>query len=94
MIQLPVKYGSLTPKQRAEVRNLYIQQQKEKCWYCKNKLSELPPNHVLAREIDWKLFPPNFLKYPIHLHHSHRTDKTIGAVHALCNAVLWQYHGQ
>ena len=40
------------------------------------------------------LFPPNFFKWPVHLHHSHDTGMTIGAVHARCNAVLWQYHGE
>jgi hypothetical protein len=28
------------------------------------------------------------------LHHCHQTGLTIGAVHAKCNAVLWQYHGE
>jgi hypothetical protein len=40
------------------------------------------------------LFPPNFLKYPVHLQHNHDTDMTEGAVHARCNAVMWQYHGR
>jgi hypothetical protein len=40
------------------------------------------------------LFPKNFLKWPVHLHHSHDTGMTIGAVHSYCNAVLWQYHNE
>lgn len=32
--------------------------------------------------------------YPVHLHHDHKTGLTIGAVHAKCNAVLWQYYGE
>jgi hypothetical protein len=40
------------------------------------------------------LFPELFLKYPVHLHHSHVTGLTIGAVHAYCNAVLWVYHDE
>jgi len=40
------------------------------------------------------LFPRGFFGYPIHLHHSHDTGMTIGAVHAHCNAVLWQYEGE
>jgi len=30
----------------------------------------------------------------MHLHHNHETDMTEGAVHAYCNAVLWQYEGK
>ena len=32
--------------------------------------------------------------HPIHLHHDHDTDLTIGAVHAYCNAILWEYHNE
>ena len=42
----------------------------------------------------WDLFPPNFLKYKVHLQHNHSTGMTEGAVHALCNAVMWQYEGR
>jgi hypothetical protein len=34
------------------------------------------------------------LKSPIHLQHDHDTGLTEGAVHAYCNAVLWQYEGR
>jgi hypothetical protein len=47
-----------------------------------------------APKIDASLFPPTMFKYPVHLHHNHVTGMTIGAVHALCNAVLWQYLGE
>jgi hypothetical protein len=30
----------------------------------------------------------------IHLQHCHKTNMTEGAVHAYCNAVLWQYEGK
>lgn len=53
-----------------------------------------PPEKITSKPINWKLFPKEFLKNPIHLHHSHDTDMTLGAVHAYCNAVLWQYHGE
>jgi hypothetical protein len=51
-------------------------------------------DHILKKDINLRLFPPNFLKYPIHLHHCHDTGMTIGAVHCHCNAVLWQYLGK
>lgn len=44
--------------------------------------------------VNMKLFPPNFFKHPVHLHHDHQTGMTIGAVHNHCNAVLWQYYGE
>ena len=53
----------------------------------KDKAISLPANYD-------RLFPESFFKYPVHLHHSHDTGKTIGAVHAYCNAVLWEYYGQ
>jgi hypothetical protein len=34
------------------------------------------------------------LLHPVHLQHSHVTGLTEGAVHAFCNAVLWQYEGR
>ena len=40
------------------------------------------------------LFPAFFLSHPIHLQHNHETNMTEGAVHARCNAVLWQYEGR
>ena len=51
-------------------------------------------NDIKNKKINWKLFPPNFLKYPIHLQHCHKTGWTEGAVHAYCNAVMWQYEGR
>jgi hypothetical protein len=53
-----------------------------------------PNIDVLTMPINEKIFPPNFFKYPVHLHHDHNTGMTIGAVHAYCNAVLFQYHGE
>lgn len=34
------------------------------------------------------------LRYPVHLQHNHDTGMTEGAVHARCNAVMWQYLGR
>lgn len=91
MYKLPIDYTKLTPKQRKEVREQYIKEQDGECFYCGCSLSESPPKEITDKPINWKLFPPNFLKYPIHLQHSHTTGMTEGAVHSYCNAVMWQY---
>lgn len=93
-MNLPVDYEKLSPRKRREVRLEYIKRQGNKCFYCKAPLDSPPPKKVLDRAIDWELFPPNFLKYPIHLQHDHYTGMTEGAVHAYCNAVMWQYEGR
>lgn len=93
-VSLPVDYTKLSGKQRREVRELYRIHQNDLCPYCQNKLDSEPAQAVLDAAIDLGLFPFGFLKNPIHLHHDHNTGMTIGAVHARCNAVLWQYHGE
>lgn len=93
-MKLPVKYSELKWFERKEVRKKYIEEQEEKCFYCGESLNEKPPERITEKRIDWDLFPPNFLKYPVHLQHDHRTDLTEGAVHAYCNAVMWQYEGR
>jgi hypothetical protein len=93
-MKLPIDYRTATWQERKKAREQYVKLQENKCYYCGGVLSETPPEKIKSKKINWKLFPPNFLKYPIHLHHSHDTGKTIGAVHALCNAVLWQYEGE
>lgn len=90
-MELPVDYGSLTPAERKVVREEYIKLQEGKCYYCKGKLSDSPPSKIMKKRIIRTLFPENFFKWPVHLHHSHETGLTIGAVHCYCNAVLWQY---
>jgi len=85
------KYSTLNPWERIRKRNEYIKAQNDKCWYCGYDIYGEPPNKP---PIDWSLFPENFLKYPIHLQHDHETDWTEGAVHAYCNAVMWQYEGR
>lgn len=62
--------------------------------HCGTLLSRAADQIVLSKPIDVSLFPENFFRWPVHLHHSHKTGMTIGAVHAYCNAVLWQYHGE
>lgn len=91
---LPTFYSGLSPNEKRQVREQYISKQDNKCCHCGESLDGPPAEHISKKHIFWKSFPPNFLKYPVHLHHSHDTDLTIGAVHAYCNAVLWQYHGE
>jgi hypothetical protein len=91
-IELPVDYRSISSAKRKAVREEYVARQGGLCAYCKGSLAKKPPDHVASKWINWSLFPPNFLRYPVHLQHSHETGMTEGAVHAYCNAVLWQYH--
>lgn len=93
-IRLPIKYSETRPFRRKLVREEYVRRQKGKCYYCKAPLSEKPAAKVLAKPLDKSCIPKNFFDYPVHLHHCHITDDTIGAVHAYCNAVLWQYYGE
>jgi len=91
---LPAKYSKLSSPERALVRERYAELQDGLCYYCKMPLAGDPPLDVLVLPIHWWLFPPNFLAHPVHLHHNHLTDMTIGTVHAYCNAVLFQYEGE
>ena len=95
-MELPTRYSKLDWKksEKAFVREQYVKEQNGLCYYCSKLLNQDPPEEIISKEINWKLFPPNFLKYPIHLQHNHKTDMTEGAVHAYCNAVLWQYEGK
>lgn len=92
--KLPVLYSKADAQQRREVREQYVKQQNGLCYWCKSPLDRKPPEEITRKKINWKLFPPNFLRYPVHLQHDHRSDLTEGAVHAYCNAVMWQYHGR
>ena len=94
MYALPVDYTKLEWWERKEVREQYIKEQNSKCFYCKCDLNKDAPQNITKMKINWKLFPPNFLKYPIHLQHNHDTGMTEGAVHNYCNAVMWQYEGK
>ena len=93
-MKLPAMYASLSWKEKKAVREEYVKLQNGKCMLCLQDLTNSQSNSVLSLKINWKLFPPNFLKYPVHLQHCHNTGLTEGAVHAYCNAVLWQYHGR
>lgn len=94
---LPVRYDHLDPKGRWLVMQQYIKNQRNRCWHCEGRLDLPPPQHITDRCIKWELFggdADTFLAAPVHLQHNHTTMKTEGAVHAYCNAVLWQYYGR
>lgn len=93
-MELPVKYHKISGYQRRKVREQYVRIQEGKCYHCGAPLEGPPTEDITSRWIYKKLFPPNFFDYPVHLHHNHDTDLTIGAVHCECNAVLWQYYGE
>jgi hypothetical protein len=93
-MKLPVKYSEIPYRERWKVRKAYIIEQEGICPYCKAPLNKDPHPDSLAFPVDESLFPKGFFKNSHHLHHCHETDLTIGVVHARCNALLWQYHGQ
>ena len=93
-MNLPAYYDELTPYEKKSVRQQYRVLQNNNCWYCKTSLDGDPAEIVANKTIKLSLFPDNFLMYPVHLQHDHNTGLTEGAVHAYCNAVLWQYEGK
>ena len=94
MYNLPVRYNDYSFGQRREIRLQYVEQQGGLCYHCKGGLKGLPSKDVKKIKVKTSLFPEGFFKHPVHLHHSHDTGLTLGAVHAYCNAVLWQYYGE
>lgn len=93
-IVLPVVYDNIDQQTRKLVREMYVQQQNGLCQHCKLPLSQLPVESMKKHPINKSLFPKTMFMYPVHLHHSRVTGLTIGAVHAHCNAYLWQYKGE
>ena len=94
-MDLPVNYDEMDRKQRRVVREEYIRIQDGKCCHCGALLAGRPSSEIQNTFVDESLFPPRFFeKWPINLHHCHDSGMTIGAVHARCNAVLWQHHGE
>lgn len=93
-MKLPIKYRTSHWSVRKRARDQYTLLQGGKCHHCGCLLDGPPSEEVSKLKINHKLFPPSMFNYPVHLHHCHKTDDTIGAVHAVCNAVLWQYHGE
>jgi len=92
-MELPVYYKKLTGQEKRAVREQYKKLQNSKCFYCGGDLDSDPPEYITKKKINWSRFPKDFLKYPIHLQHDHKTGLTEGAVHSYCNAVMWQYDG-
>jgi hypothetical protein len=90
----PAHYPSLSQPERRTLRLAYIEAQAGRCALCEAPLSGPTDPRIAGLPVDWSLFPPGFTKHPIHLHHDHETGMTLGAVHALCNALSWQYHGE
>lgn len=93
-LELPVDYTLIPRDERYIVRDQYVSQQKNMCYHCGYTLSLSPPEIIRMQKVDPGLYPPGFFDNPIHLHHDHNTDLTLGAVHAYCNAVLWEYHNE
>jgi hypothetical protein len=92
-VPLPAMYDMLSPEQRRWARGEYARIQGGRCHYCKAPLAGPPTDEVQRRPLK-REYPPNFFAWAHHLHHSHVTGLTIGVVHAYCNAVLWEYHGE
>jgi len=93
-MELPINYTTANARARKAARMEYASKQKGKCWHCGFTLGGGPRPDMAKKVINKNLFPPGFFNNPVHLHHDHKTGMTIGAVHAKCNAVLWQYHGE
>ena len=93
-LDLPINYEIADWRKRKQAREQYCKEQDWLCYHCGESLYSAPPKKVLGKSIDLRLFPATMFVHPIHLHHCHKTGMTIGAVHARCNAVLWQYNGE
>lgn len=92
-MELPVNYNNLHYRKRRAVREAYVKVQDGFCCHCKAPLKSSPAMDIAEKPVDASLFPEGFFNWPVHLHHCHETGMTIGATHAHCNAVLWQYYG-
>ena len=91
---IPAVYDALTPLERRNMRQQYIRLQGGLCCHCGGSLDADAIGTAAKAKINRRLFPKNFFAFPVHLHHSHETGLTIGAVHNRCNAYLWQYKGE
>jgi len=92
-MKLPINYPNSHWSVRKQAREQYVYEQDGLCCHCGEPLTE-DSKFLESHPINSALFPASMFQWPIHLHHCRKTDMTIGAVHAHCNAVLWQYHGE
>lgn len=90
----PAEYLLLNQAQRRAKRNEYVAYQGGLCAHCKAPLSGEPAGRYGSDMINETMFPRGFFGHHIHLHHCHESGFTISAVHARCNAWLWQYRGE
>ena len=93
-MNLPINYTTTHYSIRKQAREQYVKEQDGLCKHCNAPLSIIPYELIKKFPINKALFPAGMFDYPVHLHHCHKTDMTIGAVHAHCNAILWQYKGE
>ena len=61
--KLPTVYRELTWQERRLVREQYIKEQKNKCFFCEESLGEEAPKRITDKKINWDYFPDNFLAY-------------------------------
>ena len=62
---LPVEYDNLCSITRKQVREQYIKEQDNICWFCKEDLFSEPPERITEKSINLKLFPIGFLNSPV-----------------------------
>lgn len=83
-------YRLMTRQQRRQVRLQLAKEQGNMCWYCKQPLSGPPSPDIDNYAFNKHLFPKGMFDFPVHLHHDHNSGICVGAVHAKCNAYMWQ----
>ena len=84
----------MVASERRAAREQYAKSQGGLCYWCHAPLDGAPADSEKRKTVRRDLFPPGFFKSPVHLQHNHKTGMTEGAVHAHCNAVMWQYYGR
>ncbi len=90
-MNLPVNYRKLKQHQKRAVREEYIRLQGGKCCFCGVSLTARSPYEEGETPVHVERYPVGFFDHPVHLHHDHVTGMTIGAIHAYCNAVSFDY---
>lgn len=94
VIELPIYYRESHWTVRKQARLQYINRQNGLCYHCKKPLDGEPADEIKEYVMTPSRFPKGMLDNPIHLHHSRKTGLTLGAVHAKCNAHLWEVFGE